>query len=57
MCNIFFSSSVTIMAVIGVANVIVVGVTYLSICLAVGMLVIVILVEMLREEWLLLGIF
>ena len=45
------------MAVVRVANVIVVGVIYLSICLAVGMVVVVVLVEMGGEEWLLLGIF
>ena len=45
------------MAVARVANVIVVGVVYLSICLAVGMVVVVVLVEMGGEEWLLLGIF
>ena len=45
------------MAVARVANVIVVGVVYLSICLAVGMVVVVVLVEMGGKEWLLLGIF
>ena len=46
-----------VMDVVRVANVIVVGVVYLSICLAVGMVVVVVLVEMVGEEWLLLGIF
>ena len=45
------------MAVARVANVIVVGVVYLSICLAVGMVVVVVLVEMGGKEWLLLGFF
>ena len=45
------------MAVVRVANVIVVGVVHLSICLAVWKVAVVVLVEMGGEEWLLLGIF
>ena len=47
------------MAVVRVADVIVVGVIYLSIFLAKGMVVVVIvvLVEMVGEEWLLLDFF
>ena len=49
-------TSATIMAVVMMANVIVVGVVYLSICLAVWMLVIVVLVKMGGRWWLFFGI-
>ena len=45
------------MAVVRVANVIVVGVIYLSICLAVGMVVVVVLVEMGGEGVVVVGFF
>ena len=52
-----YITTATNKAVDRVANVILVGVVYLSICLAVGMVVVVVLVEMGGEEWLLLAIF